>query len=197
MLIPAIVFAAAYLLGSLSAAIVVGRALGLGDPREFGSGNPGATNVLRAFGRKAAALTLAGDLLKGLLPVLLVRMFGGDALLATLAGAGAFLGHLFPVYFGFRGGKGVATYIGVLLGLHWHLGAAFALVWLTVAAITRYSSLAALVAALASPAIALVLGLSPAAVAVLALMVALLYWRHEGNIRKLLKGSESRIGAGR
>lgn len=185
----------AYLLGSVATAIVVSRLLGLPDPRTMGSGNPGATNVLRT-GRKGAALaTLLGDLLKGLLPVALARLVevGEVTLIATALAA--FLGHIYPVYFQFRGGKGVATALGVLLGLAPWLGLAVLGVWLLVAATLRYSSLAALIAAAAAPVIAWGLGLGTAAIIGVAFMSALLIARHRGNIQRLLNGTESRIGA--
>ncbi|MEF3192868.1 MAG: glycerol-3-phosphate 1-O-acyltransferase PlsY [Halothiobacillaceae bacterium] len=185
----------AYLLGSVATAIVVSRLLGLPDPRTIGSGNPGATNVLRT-GRKGAALaTLLGDLLKGLLPVALARLLevGEVTLIATALAA--FLGHIYPVYFQFRGGKGVATALGVLLGLAPWLGLAVLGVWLLVAATLRYSSLAALVAAATAPVIAWGLGIGTAAIIGVAFMSALLIVRHRGNIQRLLNGTESRIGA--
>ena len=185
---------AAYLLGSLSAAILVCRICGFGDPRTVGSGNPGATNVLRAFGKAAAAATLAGDVAKGFVPVLIAKFVGAAPLVVAGVGVAAFLGHLFPVFFGFRGGKGVATLIGVLFGIDWRLGGAFIGTWLAVAAITRYSSLSALVASLLAPAAALWLGQPPAVALALLGMTALVFWRHESNIRKLVAGTESRIG---
>ncbi len=185
----------AYLLGSVATAIVVSRLLGLPDPRTMGSGNPGATNVLRT-GRKGAALaTLLGDLLKGLLPVALARLLevGEVTLIATALAA--FLGHIYPVFFQFRGGKGVATALGVLLGLAPWLGLAVLGVWLLVAATLRYSSLAALIAAATAPVIAWGLGLGAAAIIGVTFMSALLIARHRGNIQRLLNGTESRIGA--
>lgn len=185
----------AYLLGSIATAIVVSRLLGLPDPRTMGSGNPGATNVLRT-GRKGAALaTLLGDLLKGLLPVALARLLEvGDVTLIATALA-AFLGHIYPVFFQFRGGKGVATALGVLLGLAPWLGLAVLGVWLLVAATLRYSSLAALIAAATAPAIAWGMNLSTAVIIGVTFMSALLIARHRGNIQRLLDGTESRIGA--
>lgn len=185
----------AYLLGSVATAIVVSRLLGLPDPRTMGSGNPGATNVLRT-GRKGAALaTLLGDMLKGLLPVALARLLevGEVTLIATALAA--FLGHIYPVFFQFRGGKGVATALGVLLGLAPWLGLAVLGVWLLVAATLRYSSLAALIAAATAPVIAWGLGLGAAAIIGVTFMSALLIARHRGNIQRLLNGTESRIGA--
>jgi len=184
----------AYLLGSIPFAVVVSRAMGLEDPREYGSGNPGATNVLRSGNKLAALLTLLGDGAKGWLAVWLARHFeAGDAVVAVVALA-VFLGHLFPAWLRFKGGKGVATAAGVLLALDWRLGVAIVALWLVVVVATRFSSLGALVAALLAPAGAWhFLGFGPAFLATIA-MSALLIWRHEGNIRKLLRGEERRIG---
>ncbi len=189
---------AAYLLGSVSFAIVVSKLFRLADPRTFGSGNPGATNVLRTGNKKAAALTLLGDCVKGWIPVALaVRLdesLGlGDAGIALVSFA-AFAGHLWPVFFRFRGGKGVATALGVLLGLNPLLGLATLITWIVVAYAFRYSSLAALIAALFAPFYyTLLFGVDAKGVAVL-LMSALLVWRHRKNIGNLLAGKESRIG---
>ena len=189
---------AAYLIGSLSFAVIVSRAMGLGDPRSYGSGNPGATNVLRSGNKTAALLTLLLDALKGAVPVLLVRFFGerfglGEGSVALVALA-AFVGHLWPVFFGFAGGKGVATALGVLLALNPWLGLATLASWLIIAFFFRYSSLAALVAALFAPFYQwLIWGGGPTAI-VVAAMGLLLIVRHRGNIRKLLAGTESRIG---
>jgi glycerol-3-phosphate acyltransferase PlsY len=190
---------AAYLVGSLSFAVIVSRGFGLADPRSYGSGNPGATNVLRSGHRGAAGLTLALDALKGYLPVLAVLLLGprfglgeGTAALAALA---AFVGHLWPVFFRFQGGKGVATAAGALLALNPWLGAATLLTWIIVAAFFRYSSLASIVAALFAPFYELLIwGVTPALPAIAA-MSLLLVWRHEGNLRKLFAGTESRLGA--
>ena len=183
----------AYLAGSLASAVIVCKALGLGDPREQGSGNPGATNVLRLYGRTPALLTLCGDLLKGLVPVLLLRYVQAPDVFVAAAGLAAFSGHLYPLFFGLRGGKGVATLIGVLLGFHWLLGAAFVLTWLLLALLSRYSSLAAIASALLAPLFCwLILAAAPYITAA-SLMSALLVWRHRLNIRKLLDGTEDRI----
>jgi acyl phosphate:glycerol-3-phosphate acyltransferase len=195
----AVVVLAAYLLGSASFAIVVSRALRLPDPRSYGSGNPGATNVLRTGRKAAAVLTLLGDAGKGWLAVWLASLYSGETALSGVlvpaAGLAAFLGHLFPLYHRFRGGKGVATAGGVLLGLNMWLGAATVLTWIAMAVIFRYSSLAALVAALFAPAYAFWLfGLRPVLAIVLAI-AALLVWRHKGNILRLVAGQEQRIGA--
>ena len=197
-LYPLLALVAAYLIGSLSFAVIVSRVMGLSDPRSYGSGNPGATNVLRSGSKKAAVLTLVLDALKGLIPVVLVRSFGdrlglGEGTQALVA-LGAFLGHVWPVFFRFQGGKGVATAAGVLLGLNLLLGLAVLVTWLAVAYLTRYSSLAALVAALVAPLIQfLVWGASPVAVAISA-MSLMLVWRHSANIGKLIAGTESKIG---
>ncbi len=184
----------AYLCGSVSTAILVCRLMGLPDPRSEGSRNPGATNVLRIGGRKAAAITLAGDFLKGLIPVLVARAFGqGPEVLAATAFA-AFLGHLYPVFFGFQGGKGVATALGVMVGLSWQVALAALATWLVIARVWKISSLAALGAATLSPLYALLFGLPGAYALALLPMVALLLWRHRENIRRLLAGTESRIG---
>jgi acyl phosphate:glycerol-3-phosphate acyltransferase len=196
--------AAAYLIGSLSFAVIVSRAMGLQDPRTFGSKNPGATNVLRSGSKAAAVVTLLLDALKGLLPVLAVKWFGpgwglGDGTLA-LVGLAAFLGHLWPVFFKFKGGKGVATFIGVVFGIHVLLGVATGATWLIIAFFFRYSSLASLISAAFAPAYYLmgdkVQWYAEASVALaLAAMGMLLAWRHRENISRLLKGTESRLGA--
>lgn len=194
MLLLAAFIAGAYCLGSVSTAIIVSRVLGLSDPREIGSGNPGATNVLRYAGKKAAAVTLLGDALKGVLPVLLGAALGLHAPALTAVGAAAFIGHLFPVWYGFRGGKGVATFVGVNLALNWMVGLAFAGTWIAVALVLRYSSLAALIATAATPAFAWWFGEPPLALVLYGLMAAGIYWRHDSNIRKLLAGEEKKIG---
>ncbi|MBS6359969.1 glycerol-3-phosphate 1-O-acyltransferase PlsY [Burkholderia sp.] len=187
---------AAYLIGSVSFAVVVSAAMGLADPRSYGSKNPGATNVLRSGNKKAAILTLVGDAFKGWLAVWLVKRFGFGDVAVAWAAIAVFLGHLYPVFFRFQGGKGVATAAGVLLAVHPVLGLATALTWLIVAFFFRYSSLAALVAAVFAPVFDVFLfgthG-NPVAWAVLAMSV-LLVWRHRSNISKLLAGQESRIG---
>jgi len=196
-LIAALILAlVAYLCGSVATAIIVSRLMGLPDPRTGGSGNPGATNVLRLGGKRAAGLTLAGDVLKGLLPVLAARVIGHDGLSIAAAALGAFLGHLYPVFFRFRGGKGVATALGALLAASWLLGAALLGTWLAVAAVTRYSSLAAVSAAMTAPFFAYWIA-GPELAAAAALIAALLVWRHRGNIARLRAGTEDRIGAKR
>ena len=181
-----------YLLGSIPFGLVVTRAAGLGDVRKIGSGNIGATDVLRTGNKKLAALTLVLDALKGTAAVLLAGLYAPEA--ALLAGFGAFLGHLFPVWLGFKGGKGVATYLGVLIGLAWQGALVFAVVWLIVAFLTRYSSLAALVAAIAVPVSLFFLGLRDTA-ALFAVMSLIVFIKHHANISRLLSGTESRIGA--
>lgn len=182
-----------YLLGSLPFAVIVSRAFGLADPRSFGSKNPGATNVLRTGNKLAAVLTLLGDAMKGWLAMWLAQLAGADALGVAAAGIAAFLGHVFPVFLRFKGGKGVATAVGVLAGFSGLLALACVATWLTVAIVSRYSSLAALVAALVAPAAAWALVDQQTAQAVL-VMSLLLVWRHKENIRKLMAGTESRIG---
>jgi glycerol-3-phosphate acyltransferase PlsY len=185
----------AYLLGSISFAVVVSRAMGLADPRTYGSHNPGATNVLRTGNKTAAILTLLGDALKGVVAVLLVRFgLGAGEELVTLAGLAAFVGHLYPVFHRFQGGKGVATAAGVLLALHPAVGGGVLLTWLIIAFFFRYSSLAALVSAVFAPFWqALLFGLDARVLIILA-MSALLVWRHRANIANLRAGRESRIG---
>ena len=195
---------AAYLIGSLSFAVIVSRLMGLNDPRSYGSKNPGATNVLRSGNKLAAVLTLLLDAIKGWLPVAAV-VWQGDALglgsgAVAAVGLAAFAGHLYPVFFRFAGGKGVATAAGVLLGVHPVLGLAVLATWLLVAYFTRYSSLSALVSAVAAPLIYLALDravwyVDGRITLMLVLMGALLIWRHKGNIDKLVRGQESKIGS--
>jgi glycerol-3-phosphate acyltransferase PlsY len=184
---------AAYLIGSVSSAIIICRLMGLPDPREQGSGNPGATNVMRIGGKKAAAATLSGDLLKGLIPVYAANLSGVPAELLAATGLAAFIGHLYPIYFGFKGGKGVATTIGVLLGFSWMLGLAFVATWLLMYKVGKISSLSALVAAVLSPAYAWFILANPALVGAVALMAGVLLWRHKSNIQRLLAGEEKTI----
>lgn len=181
-----------YLLGSIPFGLLITRAAGMGDVRAIGSGNIGATNVLRTGHRGLAALTLLGDALKGTAAVLIAGLYGREPALA--AGFGAFLGHLFPLWLGFRGGKGVATYLGVLLGVAWQGVLVFAAVWLSVAYITRYSSLAALIAAVAVP-VALYLTGLVLACTLFTLMSVIIFLTHRGNIARLARGRETRIGA--
>jgi glycerol-3-phosphate acyltransferase PlsY len=183
----------AYLLGSVSFAIVVSRLSRLPDPRSYGSKNPGATNVLRSGSKAAASLTLLGDAAKGWLAVWLALRYAPEA--APYAALAVFLGHLFPLYHRFQGGKGVATAAGVLFGIDWRIGLGTLVTWLAIAIFLRYSSLAALVAAAFAPfAVALVLGVNPFFVTV-CVISGLLAWRHKENIARLIAGTESRIGA--
>lgn len=189
---------AAYLVGSLSFAVIVSRAMGLKDPRTYGSHNPGATNVLRSGSKAAAILTLFLDALKGFVPVALVNLYGArwglGAGTVALVGLAAFLGHLWPVFFRFHGGKGVATAAGVLLGINPWLGLATLLTWLIIAAFFRYSSLASIVSAVFAPFYQLLIwGGGPAAIAI-TVMGLLLVWRHSANLRKLFQGTENRLG---
>jgi glycerol-3-phosphate acyltransferase PlsY len=181
-----------YLLGSIPFGLLITRAAGLGDVRKIGSGNIGATNVLRTGNKGLAALTLLLDALKGTVAVLIAGWFGPD--LALCAGLAAFLGHIFPAWLNFKGGKGVATYLGVLAGLHWPAALAFVAVWLGVAFLTRFSSLAALIAALVVPVFLYFLGYGDAA-ALFVIMTAIVYYKHRANISRLMAGSEARIGA--
>jgi len=189
----------AYLLGSLSFAVIVSKAMRLDDPRSYGSGNPGATNVLRSGNKAAAVLTLLLDALKGVVAVLLARGLAGHLAdvegTAALAGLAAFLGHLYPVFFRFQGGKGVATAAGVLLALNPWVGLASLATWLVIAIATRYSSLAALVTALLAPLYAWLLQGDAQRVGVVAAMSVLLIWRHRANLGKLMNGTESKLGS--
>jgi glycerol-3-phosphate acyltransferase PlsY len=187
---------AGYLLGSLSSAIIVCRLLGLPDPRGEGSGNPGATNVLRIGGKKAAAITLIGDMLKGLVPVLIAKLLGADLTIQAAVAVAAFLGHLYPLFFGFKGGKGVATALGVLLGLHWPVGLLTIATWLVIAKVFKISSLAALLAILVTPLYIWLLIPNNSLIIAMLFMGTLLFWRHRTNIKGLLAGSEGKIGGG-
>ncbi|MBB3933286.1 glycerol-3-phosphate acyltransferase PlsY [Kaistia hirudinis] len=180
-----------YLLGSIPFGLLLTRAAGLGDIRAIGSGNIGATNVLRTGNRWLAAATLICDALKGTAAVLIADRWGTDA--ALVAGLGAFLGHIFPIWLGFRGGKGVATFLGILIGISWPIAVVFAAIWLAVAGITRYSSLAALIASLATPLVMLALG-DWRRSALFGLLTVLIWYKHSANISRLLAGKESRIG---
>ena len=180
----------AYLIGSISSAIIVCRLMGLPDPREQGSGNPGATNVMRIGGKKAAAITFFGDFLKGLLPVLAAKLVGAPSILFAFVGLAAFIGHLYPIFFKFKGGKGVATSAGVLFGFDIFLGAAFALTWVSIYKLSKISSLAALIASALSPIYAWFLTEDPVLTLVTLIMTVFLLWRHESNIRRLLAKEE-------
>jgi glycerol-3-phosphate acyltransferase PlsY len=184
----------AYLLGSLSSAVIVSRAMGLPDPRAEGSKNPGATNVLRLGGKKAAILTLTGDAAKGLIPVALAESLGARPEILAAVGLSAFAGHLYPAFFQFKGGKGVATALGVLSGYSWLAGAAVLATWLATAWLSKMSSLSALVAALLAPAYIWLLLHDPALLLATVAMSALLFWRHKENVRRILSGEETRIG---
>ena len=180
-----------YVLGSTPFGLILTRFAGLGDVRKIGSGNIGATNVLRTGNKTLAALTLIGDLLKGTLAVVIAAQWGNET--ANMAGVGAFLGHLFPFWLGFKGGKGVATYLGVLLGLYWPAFLLFAFIWLSCAYITRYSSLSALIASILMP--FALWGFSEWQLAELfAVLTALLWIKHRANINRLVNGTETRIG---
>ena len=187
----------AYLIGSISFAVVVSRLMGLPDPHSYGSGNPGATNVLRTGSKAAAVLTLLGDSAKGYVAVILARALVGvdiDSWVLPAVAMATFLGHVFPVFHGFKGGKGVATALGILLAINWVLGLTTLATWLIVAVFLRYSSLAALITALFSPVYFVFLfGIQPMALAIL-LMSVLLIWRHRANIKNLLNGTEGRLG---
>ena len=193
----------AYLIGSVSFAVVVSKCMRLPDPHSYGSGNPGATNVLRTGNKRAAVLTLLGDALKGFVAVVLARMILGEESLSSslnswiLCGVvvAVFLGHLFPIFHGFKGGKGVATACGILFGINWILGLATLATWIIVAKFMRYSSLAALAAAVFGPIYFVFLfGFHPMGIALL-IVCALLIWRHRTNIHNLMNGTESRIGS--
>ncbi len=197
-LYPALATIAAYLIGSLSFAVIVSRVMGLNDPRSYGSGNPGATNVLRSGNKGAAVVTLLLDALKGFVPVLIVTQFsfelGFEDTTIAFVGVAAFLGHLFPVFFRFQGGKGVATAAGVLLAFEPLLGGGVLLTWIAVAAVLRYASLASVVAAVVAPFGMLLFFDRPIIALAVSVMSLLLIWRHWRNIVKLLAGKESRIG---
>ncbi|WP_370456319.1 glycerol-3-phosphate 1-O-acyltransferase PlsY [Spiribacter sp. SSL99] len=183
-----------YLAGSVSTGVLVARLLGLGDPRHDGSGNPGATNVLRLGGRPAALATLLGDALKGVVPVLIAQALELPGITVASVGGAAFLGHLYPVFFGFQGGKGIATGLGIFIAAAWPAGLAVALTWAVVAGLARISSLAALVSFALAPAYFLLITPAPALAAMAAGMALLTAWRHRGNIRRIANGTEPRIG---
>jgi glycerol-3-phosphate acyltransferase PlsY len=183
----------AYLLGSVSAAIITCRLMGLPDPRTQGSNNPGATNVLRMGSKRGAAITLAGDFLKGLLPVLLGVVLGMEPMILALIGLAAFLGHLYPVFFGFKGGKGVATALGVILGLSWPVALAALLTWVVMAKVFRISSLSALIAAVLTPLYCYLLAPQWEYILLFSVLSLILIWRHRENIRRLLSGEEKKV----
>ena len=180
----------AYLLGSVSSAILLSKLMGFKDPRSEGSNNPGATNVLRIAGKKAAFLTLVGDLMKGLIPVMVARLLGFDPLIVALTAFAAFCGHCFPVFFGFRGGKGVATAIAATVAFNWIVGALLVAIWLLVAKVFRISSLAAIISFTALPALVYWRVPEFEVAAVFAVLSVILIWRHRSNIQRLLSGTE-------
>ena len=186
---------AGYLFGSISSAIIVCKLMGLPDPRTLGSNNPGATNVLRFGGKKAAAIVLLGDMIKGVIPVLIGQLLTIAPLSLALVGFAAFIGHLYPVFFGFKGGKGVATAFGVYLALYWQMGLAVILVWLIVAKVFKISSLAALIASAFAPAIIWLMTENMDWVIITSIITVILTWRHRSNIQNLIQGTEDGIGA--
>lgn len=190
-----IAIAVAYVIGSMPFAVIVSKAFGLADPRTFGSGNPGATNVLRTGNKWAAFLTLFGDAAKGAIAIGVAVLIGLPADLLGWIGLIAFLGHVYPITLGFKGGKGVSTSAGVLLALYWPLGLATLATWLFMALTLRYSSLSAITAALLTPAYAIFMGLPTPVIVPITLMVAILLIKHAGNLRRLLAGQESKIGS--
>ena len=184
----------AYLIGSFSTAIITCKIMGIDDPRKTGSNNPGATNVLRHGGKKAAVITLIGDMVKGLLPILIALQFHTDNLLIGLVGLFALLGHIFPVYYHFRGGKGVATYYGVILGINWQVGIIALAIWLLAAALLKISSLSALISIFLTPLILWYFSPSIELCSAVAAMSLFVFWRHQRNIKSLLQGTEVKIG---
>lgn len=183
----------AYLFGSISTAIIVCKLMGLPDPRSIGSGNPGATNVLRLGGKKPAAITLFGDFIKGLFPVLVAQYLAVNTQTLALVGMAAFLGHLYPVFFHFKGGKGVATMLGVLFGFSWMVGLATTGTWLFAAKVLKVSSLSALLATLLAPFYVWWLAPSQPLIIITAIMTVMLYWRHRSNIRNLISGRDNKM----
>jgi acyl phosphate:glycerol-3-phosphate acyltransferase len=186
----------AYLIGSISTAIITCKIMGIEDPRKTGSHNPGATNVLRHGGKKAAVITLLGDMLKGLVPVLLIIQFQSDTLTVAFVGLFALLGHIFPIYYGFKGGKGVATYYGVILGINWLVGIIALAIWLIIAKLLKISSLSALVSVFITPFMLWMFTHSMELTVAVTVMSILVFWRHKKNIQSLLQGSEAKIGKG-
>lgn len=182
----------AYLLGSLSSAIITCKLMGYADPRSEGSKNPGATNVLRIAGKQAAVIVLIGDTLKGLIPVLLAKLFHLPGMALGLVALAAIAGHMYPIFFQFQGGKGVATTLGALFGLSWILGGIVILIWISIAAISRYSSLASLCAVAIAPLLTIFINLTEYQLPLLLILV-LVCWRHRENISRLLDGTESKI----
>ncbi len=180
----------AYLIGSFSTAIITCKIMGIEDPRKTGSNNPGATNVLRHGGKKAAVITLIGDMVKGLLPILIALQFHTDNLLIGLVGLFALLGHIFPVYYHFKGGKGVATYYGVILGINWQVGIIALAIWLLAAALLKISSLSALISIFLTPLLLWYFSPSAELCGAVVAMSLFVFWRHQRNIKSLLQGTE-------
>ena len=183
----------AYLAGSISSSILIARCLQLPDPRRLGSGNPGATNMLRTGSKKAAVFTLLGDLLKGLIPLLIARSLGFDLFVLCLMGLAAIIGHMYPIYYKFRGGKGVATTLGVLIGINWILAIIWVATWMSSAKLTGYSSLSALVATALLPIVAYFMHLPMIVIYLTGAIAIIIIWRHQPNIKNLLNGKESKI----
>jgi glycerol-3-phosphate acyltransferase PlsY len=184
----------AYLIGSFSTAIITCKIMGLQDPRQTGSNNPGATNVLRHGGKKAAIITLLGDMLKGLIPVLLAIQLQASSLTIAVVALCALLGHIFPVYYGFKGGKGVATYYGVILGISWQVGLIALSIWIIIASVLKISSLSALISIFSTSFILWYFTHSAELTVAVAVMSLLVFWRHKKNIKLILQGNEARIG---
>ena len=186
--------AIAYLIGSFSTAIATCKIMGIEDPRNTGSNNPGATNVLRHGGKKAAIITLIGDALKGLIPVLVAVQLQAPSLTVALVGLFALFGHIFPIYYQFKGGKGVATYYGVILGISWQVGLTALVIWLVIAKLLKISSLSALISVFMTPIMLWYFTESVELSSIMAVMSVLVFWRHKKNIQSLLHGSETKIG---
>ena len=193
MVIEILLVVCAYLLSSVSSAIIVCSLMGLPDPRTQGSNNPGATNVLRIGGKKAATITLFGDMLKGLIPVLVAHLLNVSPLFFALTAMAAFLGHLYPAFFGFQGGKGVATALGVQFGLHWAIGGSVALIWLFMAKVMKISSLAALISMAMAPVIVWLVWPASELIVMQVVLTIILFWRHRSNIQSLISGAEGKI----
>ncbi len=185
-----------YLIGAISSSIIIARVMRLPDPRQLGSGNPGATNMLRTGSKKAAVLTLIGDLLKGLIPLLIARWLGVELTVLCMMGLAAVIGHMYPMYYRFAGGKGVATTLGVILGIQWLLALVWVTLWLVTAKLSGYSSVAALVAITALPLSSYFLNLPTSVTQTCIIIAALVIWRHRSNIKNLLSGKEDKINSG-
>lgn len=193
-MVDALLIIGAYLIGSISSAIIVCKLMGLPDPRTQGSNNPGATNVLRIGGKKAAAITLIGDSIKGVIPVVVAHLLNASVEVIAMVGMAAFLGHLYPVFFGFKGGKGVATALGVQFGLYWPIGAVVGGIWLFIAKVLKISSLSALVSMALAPAVVWIFWSEWELVVMQIVISVLLFWRHRTNIQQLITGTEGKIG---